>query len=263
MTTVSDEMVRAERIDYEEMVDALDRAGDDFTALVCNLHPDDGERSVPQLDWNVAETAVHMLNIVRRGLGDRRRADSIPGLAVLNAECVAEFESRIPLDIADTLVEDKARLLSILRSQSAEDANERSFPLHAGLRTNIPTALSYMLFDFMAHGLDIARAVGADWSIRPEHAALGLKASLPALGPWATADALAGPRQRLTIGFSGDPTVVVIEVGDGSYAAHNFERAATEDVREVDPVDTFLAVAGRIESADPVAARLASWFEPI
>lgn len=263
MRAVTDEVVRAERVDYAAMVDAIDAAGDAFIGLLCRLGSGDGLRPVPQLDWNVGETAAHMLTIVRRGLGDRRRSESIPGLATLNAECIAEVEEQAPLAVADALAEDKARLLGILRLQTAEEGYEREFPLHAGLRANVSTALSYMLFDFMAHGLDIARAVGSDWVIEADHAALGLHACLPALGPWAKSEVVEGERQTVAIGFPGDPTATIVEVGGGAYAAHNVAREAAADLDEVDPVETFLALAGRAPSTTATVARLADWFEPI
>jgi len=272
MGNVTQDIVRADRVSYADMVEAIDSVGNAFISQLCVLHPNDGERPVPQLEWTVAETAVHMLTIVRRGLGDRRRSETIPGLAVLNDECIAEVGTRVPLEIADALTEDKARLIRILRGQTAEFARERSFPLHAGLLTDIPTALSYMLFDFLAHGLDIARGIGQEWQIRPEDAALALRACLPALGPWAKEEVVNGPAQEIALSFPGDGDPLVIQVGDGSYAAQSYgitssdnppEMAVEVVSIEVDPVDAFLAVAGRASTRDPHVARLAGWFDPI
>lgn len=267
MGSATQDIVRADRVAYADMVEAIDSVGNAFIRQLCVLHPSDGERPVPQLEWTVAETAVHMLTIVRRGIGDRRRSDTIPGLALLNDECIAEVATRVPLEIAAALTEDKARLVAILRNQSAEQARERSFPLHAGLHTDIPTALSYMLFDFLAHGLDIARGVGQEWQIRPEDAALALRACLPALGPWAREEALNGPRESTAISFLGDGDALVVQVGGGSYVAQNYGSTSPDNPgglpMEVDPVEAFLAVAGRATARHPHVARLAGWFEPI
>ena len=263
MGTVSESTIRAERIEFNDMVDAIDRAGDQFIKQLRELDAADGERKVPGMTWTVAEVAVHMLTIVNRGLGDRRRSDSIPGLAELNDRCVSEVDTRVPAEIADRLAEDKSVLMSLLRAQTPEQAERTTFPLHAGLVTNIPSALSYMLFDFLAHGLDVARGTERDWEIAPSHAALVLHASMPVLGPWAKKSAVDGPAERLAISFPGDGDASVVEVGDGSYRAQNYSRAEVEDVAEVDPVETFLAVAGRAPASKAPAARLAGWFEPI
>ena len=263
MGTVSESTIRAERIDFNAMVDAIDRVGDQFIAQLYALDAEDGDRKVPGLTWTVAEVAVHMLNIVNRGLGDRRRADSAAALAELNDLCVSEVDTRVPAEIADRLAEDQATLLSVLRAHSPEKAETTTFPLHAGLVTNIPSALSYMLFDFVAHGLDIARGTDRQWEVSPEHTALILHACLPVLGPWAQESVVTGPAQRVAIGFPGDGDAIVAEVGDGGYRAQNYSRDAIERVAEVDPVETFLAIAGRTPATDNVAGRLAGWFNPV
>lgn len=263
MGTTSSSTLRAERLDFHAMVEAIDQAGDRFIAQLYALDPEDGDRKVPGLTWTVAEVAAHMLNIVNRGLGDRRRSDSIPGLAELNDRCVGEVDTRVPMEIADRLTQDKSRLMSLLRALTPEKAESTTFPLHAGLVTNIPSALSYMLFDFLAHGLDVARGAQRPWEIPPSHAALVLHASLPVLGPWAEESAVAGPAERLAVSFPGDRDAIVVEVGDGSYLAKNRSRDEVNDIAEVDPVETFLAVAGRAPATDPLAARLAGWFVPI
>ena len=263
MGTVSESTIRAERIEFNDMVDTIDRAGDQFIEQLRELDAADGKRKVPGLTWTVAEVAVHMLNIVNRGLGDRRRSDSIPGLAELNDRCVSEVDTRVPAEIADRLAEDKSTLVSLLHALTPEQAASTTFPLHAGLVTNIPSALSYMLFDFLGHGLDVARGTDRDWEISPSQAALVLHAGLPVLGPWAQESSAAGPTQRVAISFPGDDDAIVAEVGEGTYRAQNQSRDEVDDVVEVDPVATFLAVAGRAPATDPTAARLAGWFDPI
>ena len=263
MGIVDESTIRAERLDFLEMVDAVDAAGDQFIAQLNELEPADGERAAPGLTWTVGEVAAHMLNIVNRGLGDRRRSETIPGLADLNKLCVSEVDTRVPAEIADRIKADKATLVGILRGHDPEAAAQRTFPLHGGLVTNVPSALSYMLFDFLGHGLDVARGTDREWQIDPEYAALDLHAILPILGPWADAAVLAGPPQRLAISFRGDGDAIVVELGDGEYRAQNYSRDEVDDVAEVDPVATFLAIAGREPASNPVAARLASWFNPI
>lgn len=257
----TNEMLRAERISFEAIVDGLREAGAQFTALLRDLAPGDGATPVPGMTWTVAETAVHMLTIVRRGTGDMRRSDSMPGLAVLNDECIAEVDTRDPGEIADLLETELARLTRGLARVDEATAASMAVPLHAGVTANLASALSYALFDLLAHGLDIARATGREWVVDPQLAALDLHAALPIIGPWVKEAVRSGPRQRLALTFPDDGDAIVLQVGEGSYAAQNEARAA--DAEEVDPVDAFLAVAGRRVSQSPTVARLAAWFEPI
>lgn len=257
----TNEMLRAERISYEAIVDGLREAGAQFVSLLRELAPGDGAKPVPGMKWTAAETAVHMLTIVRRGTGDMRRSESMPGLAVLNDQCIEEVDTRDPGEIADLLESELALLTGILARVDEATAASMAVPLHAGITANLASALSYVLFDLLAHGLDIARATAREWVVNPGLAALDLHASLALIGPWVKGSVRTGPPQRLTISFPGDPDAVVLHVGDGSFAAQN--EARTDDAEEVDPVDAFLAIAGRRPAQSPTVARLADWFESI
>jgi uncharacterized protein (TIGR03083 family) len=250
-------------VTLEEMVDTFDATGDQFVEQLYRLSPADGELSVPGMKWTVVEVAAHMLAVVRRGVGDRRRSDTVEGLADLNDLTAAEIDSRLPAELADRIMETKSVLSGALRAQTDEQAQATAFPLHAGLIAAVPTALSYVVFDFIVHGQDIARATGRKWTIDPAHAALCLKAGMAALRPWICEDAVAGAAQKLVFTFPASEHATVIEVGEGTYRAHNLPRAEVVDAAEVDPVEALLAVAGRVEATDATLRRLASWFRPI
>jgi hypothetical protein len=259
----ANQVLRAEGISFEAMVDALRRSGAAFVGLLRSLDAADGDKPVPGLTWTVAETAVHMLTIVRRGTGDMRRSDSVPGLAVLNEQCIAETPTRHVHEVADALEQEVGRLVRGLGRMDAATAEAIPVPLHAGVVADVATALSYILFDFLAHGLDLARGAGRSWEVDPADAALDLHAVLPILEPWVRDDIRSGPSQRLAVGFPGDPQAVVVEVGEGRYRAQNEARATATAVEQVDPVEAFLAVAGREPAQSPAVARLVGWFEPI
>lgn len=257
----TNEMLRAERISFEVIVDGLREAGAQFVSLLRELDPSDGAKPVPGMTWTAAETGVHMLTIVRRGTGDMRRSDSMPGLAVLNDRCIDEVDTRDPGEIADLLETELARLTGALGRVDEATAASMAVQLHAGVTANLASALSYVLFDLLAHGLDIARATGREWAVDTKLAALDLHAAMPLIGPWVKEAVRSGPRQRIAITFPGDGDAIVAHVGEGSYAAQNEARGA--DAEEVDPVEAFLAVAGRRPGQSPTVVRLAEWFEPI
>lgn len=249
-----------------EMAKAIEEAGAQFVALLRSLDADDGGRPVPGLRWTAAETAAHMLTIVRRGTGDQRRASSLEGLAALNDQCVAEVEARDVHEIADALEQELARLGRGLGRLDDDAAASIRVELHAGVTTDVAAAVSYILFDLLGHGWDIAGATGRPWAVDPALAALDLHACLPILVPWVKASVLDGPGQRLALGFPTDADAVVVEAGDGAYSARDEPRqsvAEVTEVAEVDPVETFLALAGRAPATTAPVQRLASWFEPI
>jgi uncharacterized protein (TIGR03083 family) len=255
------DVVRAVGFGMREMVPALEAAGRNFVALLRTLEPADGDRPVPAMTWTVAETAVHMLNIVRRGVGDRRRADSLEGLAQLNDQCIDEIPERQLGAIADLIETDTKREIDLLAGATDDVIRSRVIDLHAGVRADIPTALSYQLFDFLGHGFDIARATGRTWKIDPAHAALVLRASLPALRPWVTDDANSGSRQRIVVTFPEADSALAVQTGGRAYRV---EPATTDEAdAKIDPVELFLALAGRQDASDPAVDQLASWYAPI
>ena len=260
METQSD-LVRAVGFGVGEMVRALDAAGGNFVALLRGLEPVDGDRPVPAMTWTVAETAVHMLTIVRRGVGDRRRADSLESLGRLNEQCIDEIPERALGAIADLIETNMKREIELLAGATDDVVRSRVIDLHAGVRADIPTALSYQLFDFLAHGFDIARATGRPWRIDPAHAALVLRASLPALRPWVTNDAISGPSQRIVVSFPDTEFALAIQTGEMAY---RIEPATTDEAdAQTDPVDLFLALAGRQDASGSAVGQLASWYAPI
>ncbi len=207
-----DRVVRSEGFTYAEMVSAIERTSSRFIALLRSLGLDDGRKPVPGLDWDVAQTAAHLIGIVMRGTGDRRRAPTVQELGDLNLTQITEIgEQDIPA-IADALEQRLARQLAMLSAATGDEP----FELHAGLFASVKTALSYELWDFLVHGYDIARATGRSWTVDPSDAALDVLAVLPALEPWVRSDVRSGPEKQIAFTFSQIEQAIVVTVGDGS-----------------------------------------------
>lgn len=255
------DVVRAEGFGLGEMIQMLEEAGGQFVSLLRSLDGSDGDRPIPNMTWTVAETAVHMLTIVRRGLGDRRRSDSVEGLAELNDQAIAEQAERGIDAIADLIEADLRAYVELLRAAQADRIESQVVRLHAGVRADVPTALSYQLFDLLAHGKDIATPTGRPWTISEKHATLALRASLPALRPWVLDDVLQGSDHRAAFTFPGFDRALVVCVGGGAYEVLLAGRDQAE--AEVDPACMFLAISGRLSPDDPFIRRVASWFRPI
>lgn len=262
-STAVTEVLRADGIRLDDMKAAIGRTGTRFVALLRELEPADAHRPVPNMTWTVGETAAHMLVILRRGTGDPRRSETLTGLAELNQATLEEIEPRDPAELADLIEDRVARLLAGLDGLTDDTARDFVVTLHAGVRADLTSAISYILCDLIGHGHDIAVATGRTWTIDPADAALDLHACIPLLVPWVKDDARLGSAQRTAVAFAADDDALLVDVGDGGFRANNVPRAEAPYAAVVDPVETFLAVCGRGSTADPTVARLAAIFEPI
>ena len=248
-------IVRSEGFSYAEIVSAIERTGERFVALVRSLDLSDAAKPVPGLEWTVVETAAHLIGIVMRGTGDRRRAPTVDQLGDLNKLQIDEIGESHPSFIADMLEKRLERQLVLLRAATGDEP----FELHAGLYASVKTALSYELWDFLVHGHDIDRATGRGWTIDSSDAALDILAILPALEPWLRDDVRTGAKKRLSVTFPQITHAIVVEAGDGMYHVVLEDGASTEDV---DPREMLLALAKRQRSSESVISELSSWYLP-
>lgn len=248
-------MVRAGGFTYAEMISAVERTGRRFVTLVRSLDRQHAALPVPGLDWTVAQTAAHLIGIVMRGTGDRRRASTVEELGPLNRLQIDELDESEPVVIADLLEKRLERQLVMLRAAGGDEP----FALHAGLFASVKTALSYELWDFLVHGHDIRRATGCEWTIDPPDAALTVLAILPVLEPWLRHAVRTGPEQRVSFTCPQLTQTIVVEAGDGSYAVQLEEKGSAN---VVDAVGMLLALAQRGQPMDSVSAELSSWYLP-
>jgi hypothetical protein len=237
------------------MVTAIERTGQRIVSLVRSLELRDVGKPVPGLEWTVAQTAAHLVGIVMRGTGDRRRAATVEGLGDLNMVQITEISEEDPCGIADKLETLLGRQLALLPRATGDEP----FELHAGLFASIKTALSYELWDFLLHGHDIACATGRGWTIDPSDAALDVLAILSPLEPWLHQEIRSGTTKQLRFTFPQIWQAIVVQVGHGRYHV-GLEEGKT--ARELDPVETLLALAQRKQSSDEVISELSSWYLP-
>lgn len=254
------DVVRAEAVCLSYVLPVWEAAGCRFVTHLREMDPALGSEIVPGLKWTVAETAAHMLSVVRRGTTDFRRSETLTGIAELNDTCIAETEERDLRVLADLIEAAIAKLEVVLRATSEEDAAAAAFPLHVGVIANVPTALSYCIFDFLGHGYDITLPTGNPAIPNPAEAGITLHAIFPALRPWVREDVLSGPPLRATFSFVPD-VALVVRSGQGVWEVAPVSKREVDS--EVDASELFLAIAGRVESADANVRHIAEWFFPI
>ena len=144
--------------------------------------------TVPALDWTVAETAAHIVNLYGRGLGDWRRSDSPATTAALNATCLAEYAERDLAVIADRVAADADAVWHQVLPQLPDDLE---VPFHAGATTTVVPIMGVLLTEMLVHGRDIADAAGRPWDIGDDDAWCALTAVAPLLSAWRRPDAAA------------------------------------------------------------------------
>ena len=155
-----------------DILAALDDSGKRLVSMVRGLDPDRAERPVPGLDWTAVETAAHVVTVLGRLLGDRRRAATSAGVAELNATCLSEYTDRDVNDVADRL---EANLRTVIDRVYAKVDFDRQYPFHGGSTISGGGGARWIVCELLVHGYDIAAATGTDWGIPAAEASIAIR----------------------------------------------------------------------------------------
>lgn len=223
--------------------------------LLRSLDDSDALLPVPSLNWSVAETAAHIVNLYGRGLGDWRRSDSPATTAALNATCLAEYPERNVAIIADRVATDSVTVWDQMLPRLPDDLE---VPFHAGVQSTVVPIMGVLLAEMLVHGHDIADAAGRTWDIDDVDAWSALTAVAPLLGAWKRPDVVADD----TIAIPGPTsdalriisTTDAVEITTG--AVHHSDRVVNDP-----PSHALLAILGR-PTNNTLLAELAQRFGP-
>jgi hypothetical protein len=190
------------------------------------------------------ETAAHVVTVLGRLLGDRRRAATSEGVIELNATCLSEYTNRDMGEIADRL---EANLRTVIDRVYSKLDFDRQYPFHGGSTISGGGGARWILCELLVHGYDIAAATGNEWVIPPAAASIAMR------GPAESMD-------RPTEGKTTTRHRVNLGVDDAiEFSASSDSLPASDDPIDAEPAELLLMFFGRIEASDPrLAAMLAT-----
>lgn len=254
--------------DREAVSDAIEREGVALGRRLAEVVLGRARTPVPGLEWTVAETAAHVLTVVRRGLGDRRRSDTPAGTAEVNAVALGELTVRDPKTIGMEIARDSAVVARRVLPQVMDV--DALIPFHAGMRVRALDAFGVMLAELVVHGHDIATALDARPETPPEHAILALRAALAVSPGWLDPAQRQGPPRRFLLDVAGIPHMIEAVISTEGLEVHLCPDDSTDDSREqprsgvsLEPLAALLALAHRVEADDPDLRELAAALLPL
>ena len=245
--------------DRDALADAIEAEGLTLARLLHVSAAGRGSTPVPGLEWTVAETAAHVLTVVRRALGDRLRSATPAQTAVLNAQALRAIDLRDPVTLGMEIDRDTEVVARRLLGQVQD--GDILIPFHAGTRVRAFDAFGAMLAELVVHGHDIARALDVALGTPPGHAVLALRATLSVLPGWLDLDRSQADRS-FHLDVQGLPAVVHATVTDEQLEI-GWAPDLRRDPEPLDPLSALLALTHRTTSVDPDVAGLADVLLPL
>jgi uncharacterized protein (TIGR03083 family) len=224
-----------------DILAALDDSGKRLVSMVRQLDPERAARPVPGLAWTAVETAAHVVTVLGRLLGDRRRGATNEEVAELNATCLSEYTDRDIADVADRL---EASLRTVIDRVYAKVDFDRQYPFHGGSTISAGGGARWILCEVLVHGYDIAAATGIEWGIPAAEASLAIRG--PAESMNRLSESASSTRHRVCLG-QDDIVEFVASSGAGSAGVGPID---------AQPRELLLGLFKRIDVSDPRLALL-------
>ena len=206
-------------VTIEGGLDALRRAAAATGELLASISDSDADVPVPGLAWTVAETAAHLVALLRQSAAFASGArDGAAERAALPAS--VGIGERMALANARELDRLGERRIPVLRQLLESSVDEYAAAI-AGHRDGgaVETAFgpedpevmtAALVAEQLVHGFDLARAVGRRWTIDPDAARLALTGLAPLLPYMVDAEAIREVRARIEVRIAGAPPFTLV-----------------------------------------------------
>jgi uncharacterized protein (TIGR03083 family) len=243
-------------------IDALRRSAAATDELLGSIGESRADVPVPGLTWTVAETAAHLVALLRQSAAFASGArDGAAERAALPAS--GGIGERMALANARELDRLGERRIPVLRELLARSVDEYA-TLIAGPRDGgpvetlsgpeDPAAMTVALVgEQLVHGFDLARAVGRRWTIDPDAARLTLTGLVPFLPHMVDAEAIRHVRARIEVRIVGGPRFTLVL--DHGRAAVEPADGRCDCWIQAEPVPYLLTGYGRVNRWLPVLRR--------
>jgi len=249
-------------VTIQESLDALRRAAAATGELLGSISDSHADVPVPGLAWTVAETAAHLVALLRQSAaftsgardGAAERAALPPSggigerMALGNARELDRLgERRIPVlrRLLESSVDEYATLIA---------GRGDGGPVETLSGPEDPAAMTAALVgEQLVHGFDLARAVGRRWTIDPGAARLTLTGLAPFLPYMVDAEATCRVRARIEVRIAGSPRFTLVL--DHGRAAVEPADGRCDCWIQAQPVPYLLTGYGRVNRWLPVLRR--------
>jgi hypothetical protein len=249
-------------VTIQDGLDALRRAAAATGELLGSISESRADAPVPGLAWTVAETAAHLVALLRQsaafaggtrdGAAERAALPASGGIGERTALANARELDRLP-----------ERRIQVLR-QWLESSVDEYATLIAGRRDAGPvetlfapedpaTMTAALVGEQLVHGFDLARAVGRRWTIDPDAARLTLTGLTPFLPYLVDAEAIRHVRARIEVRIVGDPWFTLVL--DHGRAAVEPADGRCDGWIQAQPVPYLLTGYGRVNRWLPALRR--------
>jgi uncharacterized protein (TIGR03083 family) len=249
-------------VTIQEGLDALRRASAATGELLGSISESRADVSVPGLSWTVAETAAHLVALLRQSaaFASGTRDGAAERAALPPSGGIGE---RMALGNARELDRLAERRLPVLR-QLLESSAEEYATLIAGRRDGTPVETlsgpedpaamtAALVGEQLVHGFDLARAVGRRWTIDPDAARLTLTGLVPFLPFMVDTEAIRHVHARIEVRIAGGPRFTLV-LDDGSAAVEPADGRCDCWI-QAQPVPYLLIGYGRVNRWLPILRR--------
>jgi uncharacterized protein (TIGR03083 family) len=218
-----------------------------------------GSQSVPGLKWSLAELAAHVVSVVQwfeDYVTGRQQPPVAPAeLPQFNDQRIDAIETRDLGELAGLL---EASAASYLEA-TADLPGDRPVPWYGGHTIDLATTHGIVTSELVVHGFDIARAVGAAWTIDRGDAIVAVLGGMGVLPTLVDPEAAAGVTGGVEIRLRKGPRWRIL-LSDGALRIAPVDEGSVECYVSADPPAYLLLGFQRVPQWRPiVTGRVLTW----